>query len=526
MKPRMTRRELVAAGTAGVALTSVPNAWAGRLLDRTPRLGPGDFLDGVASGEPSAGAVTLWSRLATDRPRSGAQLIVAEDEGLQRVVARSIVPTGRGINGTLKARVGGLEPRTEYFYKWVSGTGESETGRTITAPAPGSNETLRIGVSSCQNFPFGFYAPMRDAVERDVDLKLFLGDYMYEVARNGPVRNDPIAATDLTSYREKYRLNRSDPALRELHRLLPMAHIWDDHEVSDNYNEPSETPADETDQTNSGQARQVAEARQRTFGYRAAFEWLPRMTEPTERHRIYRKLSYGGLLDIFLLDTRQYRTGAGRVRGSAVPGQDSGPGSQLLNPDQMAWLRRGLRQSTAKWKLIAQQIVVATIYYDGAVLQNPDAWDGHQDERDILLDDIAGVTPAGGPIDNVVWLTGDVHAFIANQLPARFDRTTYVPDGRPSVATEYVPGAVSSPGIPTPAANVRAAAPWNEIYDGATRGYGVMDFGEARLNTDFRGAPAFPTADTPLTTLYSFAQADGANRIQTVPPRQVRRPRR
>jgi len=523
MKPRLTRRELVAAGTAGLALTSVPDAWAARLLERTPRLGPGDFMDGVASGEPSARAVTLWSRLATDRPRSGAELIVAEDEGFERVVARSVVPTGRGINGTLKARVGGLEPRTEYFYKWISGTDESDTGRTLTAPAAGSNETLRIGVSSCQNFPFGFYPPMRDAVERGVDLKLFLGDYMYETARNGPVRRDPIAATDLASYREKYRLNRSDPALRELHRLVPMAHIWDDHEVTDNYNETAESQQDETDQTNPGQARQVAELRQRTFGYRAAFEWLPRMTEPTERHRIYRKLSYGGLLDIFLLDTRQYRTGNGSVRGSAV--QDSGPGSRLLNPRQMAWLRRGLRESTAKWKLIAQQVVVATIYYDGAVVQNPDAWDGHQDERDLLLDDIAGAN-GGDPIDNVVWITGDVHAFIANQLPRRFDRTTYGSQGMPSVSTEYVPGSVTSPGIPTPPANVRAAAPWNEIYDGATRGYGVLDFTDSRLNTDFRGAPGFPSAATPLTTLYSFAQAEGANRIQTVAPRQVRRRRR
>lgn len=526
MKPRMTRRELVAAGTAGVALASVPNAWAARLLDRTPRIGPGDFLDGVASGEPSADAVTLWSRLATDRPRSGATLIVAQDEGLQRVVSRTVVPTGRGINGTLKARIAGLEPRSEYFYKWISGTDESETGRTITAPAPGSNETLRIGFSSCQNFPFGFYAPMRDAVERDLDLKLFLGDYMYETARNGPVRNDPIATTDLASYREKYRLSRSDAGLRELHRVLPMAHIWDDHEVSDNYNEPSESQADETDQTNPDQVRQAAELRQRTFGYRAAFEWLPRMTEPTERHRIYRKLSYGGLVDIFLLDTRQYRTNGGTVRDS--PTQGGGPGSPLLNPAQRAWLRRGLRESKATWKIIAQQIVVATIFYGGAALQNPDAWDGHQDERDEILDDIAGLTPAGPAIDNVIWLTGDVHAFIANQLPTRFDRARFASGQDRSVSTEYVGGSVTSPGIfPAPTATMRSATPWNEIYEDNTRGYGILDFTGERLNTDFRGAAAFPTASTPLTNLFSFTQAAGTNRIETLPaPRPGRRRRR
>jgi phosphodiesterase/alkaline phosphatase D-like protein len=91
----------------------------------------------VATGEPSSSAVTFWSRLDTDRLRSGARLVVARDEGLNQVVANTIVPTGRGINGTLKARIGDLDPREEYFYKWISGTDESPVGRTLTAPARG-----------------------------------------------------------------------------------------------------------------------------------------------------------------------------------------------------------------------------------------------------------------------------------------------------------------------------------------------------------------------------------------------------
>jgi len=503
-KPRITRRELVAAGATGAALASVPNAWAARLLDRTPRVGPGSFLDGVATGEPSARAVTFWSRLDTDRLRSGARLVVGRDKDLRDVVATAVVPTGRGINGTLKTRIGGLDPREEYFYQWISGTDESEVGRTLTAPARGSSESLRVAFSSCQNFPLGFFAPHRDAVAEQADLKLFLGDYIYEVARGGPVRPDPITSNDLGSYREKYRLNRTDPALRELHRLVPMAHVWDDHEVTNNYNEQTE---------------ELAPPQQRAFAYRVAFEWLPRMTMPSDRFRIYRKLSFGGMLDVFLLDTRQYRTGTGVVPESRFPGQNEGPGSPLLGPAQLAWLIDGLRTSTARWKLIAQQVVVAQIHYDGAIVQNPDAWDGHQQERDPILDAIAGAG-AGEPIDNVVWITGDVHAFIANNLPTRFDNTRYAAGETPPVSTEYVGGSVTSPGIPTPPANIRARDPWNEVYDGTNRGYGIMDFGADRLLTDFRGAPGFPRPDTPLTTLYSFTQDSGENRIRTVAPRQ------
>ena len=505
-KTRITRREIVAAGATGAALAAVPNAWAARLLDKTPRVGPGAFLDGVASGEPSARAVTLWSRLDTDRLRSGARLVVARDSGMSDVVSTTVVPTGRAINGTLKARIGGLEPREEYFYQWISGTETSEVGRTLTAPARGSGERLKIAFSSCQNFPYGHFVPHRDALAEGADLALFLGDYMYETAQNGPVRDDPIATTDLAGYRAKYHLNRSDPALRELHRTIPMAHIWDDHEVSNNYNEQTE---------------ELASPQQRTFAYRVAFEWLPRMTMPGDRFRIYRRLPYGETLDVFLLDTRQYRTDAGRVTDSTT--QTGGPGSPLLGRAQLDWLKRELRASTATWKVIAQQVVVAKIFYIGKAVQNPDAWDGHQAERDELLDEIAGVT-GGPPIDNVVFLTGDVHAYMANQLPRRFDQARFTSGADPSVATEYVGGSVTSPGIPD--APLDPKTPWNLFYDGENRGYGVMDLRGDRLDTDFRGAAAFPDPSTPVTTLYSLTQGEGENRIEVVPSRQRPRQRR
>ena len=90
-----TRRELVVAGAAGAFTAAVPPAY-GSLLSRRPKVGPGRFRDGVATGDPTPTAVTFWSRLRTDRLRSGARLIVARDEDMRRVVATAVVPTGRG----------------------------------------------------------------------------------------------------------------------------------------------------------------------------------------------------------------------------------------------------------------------------------------------------------------------------------------------------------------------------------------------------------------------------------------------
>jgi phosphodiesterase/alkaline phosphatase D-like protein len=482
MRPvRVTRRELVAAGAAGAALAAVPPAWAARLLDSTPRVGPGEFVDGVASGEPGASAVTLWSRLQTDRPRSGARLVVARDEEMRRVVATTVVPTGRGVNGTLKARIDGLEPDTQYWYAWESGTGSSPVGRTRTAPALGSGRGVRIGVSSCQLYPAGYFNAHADAAQRDLDLYLFLGDYIYEtdLAAGTPYpRADAIEAVDLASYRRKYQLYRSDAGLRELHRMHPALHVWDDHEIADNYSDNNPAPS----------------AAQRAAGYRVAFEWLPRIVFPRERDRIYKRISYGKNVDIFLLDTRGRRSG-----------DHDGQERHILDEAQMRWLIRELKASTARWKVIAQQVVVATIYFGPAT--NSDAWDGYPEDRARLLGEIER---AG--IDDVVFLTGDVHVFMANLLASDF---AALGDGssRKPAAVEYVAGSITSPGVPLAEPALQAQAPWNKQYDGVQHGYATLDLDPHRMATEYLTS-AYLVPGGPTATFERFTQPAGENRIE------------
>jgi phosphodiesterase/alkaline phosphatase D-like protein len=478
-KLHVTRRELVASATAAGALAAVPPAWGAKLLNRKPRVGPGDFFDGVASGEPAPDAVTFWSRLETHRPRSGARLVVARDLGLRRVVATAIVPTGSGVNGALKARVGGLDPGTEYFYVWESGSGVSEIGRTRTAPAPGAVDPLRMAYSSCQHWSFGFYGAHQHAAGlADIDLYLFLGDYVYERGGND-IRRDNIDAVDLRTYRRKYALYRSDPGLRELHRLHPTVHVWDDHEVANNYTNNDPPPA----------------AAQRMAAYRAAFEWLPRMTFPRERHRIYKRLSFGALADVFLLDERQYRTG----RNDGLP-------SSMLGGGQLAWLLAELRASRATWKIVANQVVMSA-QQEGEERNSGDSWDGYSGERTRILGEIER---AG--IDNVVVLTGDAHVFMASLLGSDFERVAADSSRKPA-AVEYVGGSVTSPGADFPEQEIRDRAPWVQQYRGGVHGYGQFDLRPERLDMVYLDVPIF-TADPQATIFERFVQPAGVNRVQ------------
>ena len=453
MRPT-TRRELIAATAATALATAVPPAYGKRLLSRRARIGPGEFVDGVASGEPGPRAVTFWTRLRTERPRSGARLIVATDEGMRDVVATTVVPTGRSVGHTLTARVGGLDAHSEYFYLWESGNDVSEVGRTRTRPPDGSAVPLRIAFSSCQRYSSGHFSPHAHAAGEDLDAYVFLGDYIYERDRVGglPGRDETFNANDLGSYRRKYQQYRSDPALRELHRLHPALHVWDDHELENNYSDNRPAPA----------------PLQRAAAYRAAFEWLPRIVEPSERHRIYRRLPWGSFGELFLLDERQYRTGNG-----------DGQPRRILGDAQMNWLIDGLKTSRARWKLICQQVIVAQDPY-GDGRPNLDMWDGYPEDRARLLGEIER-----NGIQNVVFLTGDAHVFACNLLSTDFGR---LGDGTrvPASAVEYVGGSVTTEGFDRAEPEVQANAPWTRQYNGRDHGYALMALHDTQLVTEYR----------------------------------------
>jgi phosphodiesterase/alkaline phosphatase D-like protein len=478
---RRTRRELIAgAAVLGAGMAAVPDVWARRLLDSTARIGPGRFLDSVASGDPGPDAITFWSRLTTDRPRSGARLIVARDEGLRDVVATTVVPTGAAMDHCLKARVGGLQPGNVYWYAWQSGDDVSPVGRTKTANAPGDGERVRLAVSSCQKFDEGFFTGHTHAAAQPLyDLVLFTGDYTYENDREN-VRRDPLHSNDLQSYREKLRVYRSDAGLRELHRLHPCAHIWDDHEVENDYTDNAPAPS----------------ALQRMAGYRASFEWLPRMAFPRDRYRIYKPLPLGRTVEVLTLDERQYRTGPGsRDRDADIP---------FLGRPQMDWLKDRLTRSRATWVVLANQHPVFPINGINQTGEQDDEWEGFNRERTELLTHIRDAVEA-----NVVFVTGDIHVFITSELTPEFRPDQFTPGSTQSVAVDYVCGSITSGGIDgdlEPA--VRASSPHVKQFDGRVRGYGSLDLTGERLVTEYRAGPV-DRPDAEVGVLERFTQQAG-----------------
>jgi alkaline phosphatase D len=473
-----TRRELIVAGAAGAFTAAVPEAY-GSLLSRRAKVGAGKFRDGVATGDPTPTAVTFWSRLRTDRLRSGARLIVARDEDMRRVVATAVVPTGRGVDHTLKARVGGLKPGREYFYVWETRSSTSPVGRTRTRLPKDSAEPLRIAFSSCQQYQAGYFTPHAHAAAEDLDLYLFLGDYIYEKGRSpipGDVRTDRTDAVDLASYRYKYALARADTGLQELHRLHPALHVLDDHEVENNYSDNLPPPS----------------PLQRAAGYRAASEWIPRVVNKRDRYRVFRRVPLNANAELFLIDTRQYRTGSadGRPR-------------RILGDTQMAWLLAAIKSSTARWKIIVQQMPIAAAPTGSGV--RTDAWDGFPEDRFLLLGEIERTG-----IQNVVFLTGDAHVFACNTVASDFGA---LGEGtlRPS-AVEYVGGSVTSPGLVKPEADVRSESPWVRQYNGSFHGYSLFTVDPANLVMEYRYSDITnPGGGTSL--LERFTQPSGASDI-------------
>src|ERR671915_586591 len=266
-----------------------------------------------------------------------------------------------------------------------------------------------------------------------------LGDYVYSeayhsVAGGTGVRDDAIGepnpqnddivseALTLADYRAKYALYRSDKALRDLHARFPMVAIWDDHEVQDNY--AGGAPGGGLDPT-----KRWAAARRRA-GYKAYFEAMPFFAAGGDR--VYRSERHGRNVDLIMLDQRQYRNDQPCGDAVAPPCADWDQPRAFLGRRQMNWLKRRLRSSKARWKVIGSQTMMMPAKVTGGSFYAFDSWQGYPQEREELL---AYIRDRG--IDDVVFLTGDIHLFIAG------DVRTNMGEGE-SVAVEFVGGSITS----------------------------------------------------------------------------------
>ena len=379
------------------------------------------FYHGVASGDPLEDRVVIWTRVTPEA--AGNQSIevswqVASDVNLENVVASGTYTTDESRDFTVKVDVMGLQAATTYYYVFSAFGKNSLVGKTKTTPTDDQVDHLKFGVVSCSNYQAGYFNAYQKLAERtDLDAVIHLGDYIYEYA-NGIYGDsalfavrllEPVGeAISLADYRTRYSTYRLDTSLIRIHQQHPFITVWDDHEsANDSYTDGAQNHDENTEgewETRKAAAKQ------------AYFEWIP--IRENEDQQVYRKISYGQLMDLILLDTRL----EGREE-QLVSARDSSlfdTSRTLLGREQKNWLFNQLANSSARWKVIGQQVLFSELNVGFAALQDNsldyygfeslflDIWDGYPAERSQIIQFLID-----NQIDNTVILTGDFHTALA-----------------------------------------------------------------------------------------------------------------
>jgi alkaline phosphatase D len=438
------------------------------------------FYHGVASGDPTANSVIIWTRVTPEiEGPIDVAWKVSTDTTFADTIQHGIFTTDASRDYTVKVDVEGLNPGTFYYYEFTALGANSIIGRTKTTP-DGAVDQLRFAVVSCSNYPSGYFTAYERINERnDIDAVLHLGDYIYEYGTNtilsGPRENTPnFEIIELADYRLRHATHKLDSDSRAMHQNNPLISVWDDHESANN----SWRDGSDNHSPNEG-----LWSDRKSASLQAYYEWMPiRLPDEDDFERIFRKISYGSLADIYMIDTRLYDRD---LQG----GDLNDPEKKLLGPIQMQWLQDEMHNSTAKWQIIGQQVVMAPLvipnYNTEEILFtiNSDQWDGYNAERKKLYDFVLD-----SDIDNMVVLTGDIHTSWANDLP--YDIFNYnASTGEGSVGVEFVTTAVTSTSSPIPLPPVydliRNVLPYIKYVDLSRKGYTLLDLNDDRAQADF-----------------------------------------
>ncbi|KOV57723.1 alkaline phosphatase [Streptomyces sp. NRRL WC-3618] len=478
------RRRFLTAGAAAVgAATSGQVLMAGTARAAQTPLPAGVFSLGVASGDPLPDGIVLWTRLAPDPLHGGGmparavavEWQISEDSRFRRQVRRGYAWARPEYGHSVHADIRGLRPDRHYWYRFRTSGQLSPVGRTRTAPAASAaGSRLRLALASCQNWQHGYFTPYADMRAQDPDLVVFVGDYIYESTspivsiRNHEGTGEPFS---LVQYRNRYAQYKSDPHLKAMHATAPFVVTFDDHEVDNDF--AGDNPQDPDKQSPEAFLARI------TAAYQAYYEHMPvRATSvPNGPHiRMHRRLDFGRLVRLNVLDTRQFRSNQATSQAGA---QD--PAMTMLGAEQKQWLLDGLHGSQAQWNLIASQIMMAEtdLKIGDGKKWFYDAWDGYQVERNALLAEFVRVK-------NPVVLSGDRHVTMISDL-----RRDFADPRSAVVGAEFVGTSISSGGNPDTAAfrrmmdPLRADNPHWKVTDNH-RGYHLFDIRPTGIDAQVR----------------------------------------
>lgn len=533
MASRIDRRSLIAGGL-GLAGLILP---AGQALARQ-MLGATGFTHNVASGEPAADSMLLWTRYvpATDANIVRLEVEIALDPAFAKVVSGGAVRTGAYRDWTAKVTVDGLKPATVYWYRFVAPDGaKSPVGRTKTLPQ-GPVSRFGLAVFSCSNLPYGWFNAYAHAAARpDLDLWLHTGDYLYEygsasikpadlVAGRLPEPSTEILA--IADYRLRFASYRADPDLQRLHQMAPMVALWDDHESS---NDSWEGGAQNHQPDKEGDWNLRRAAAMQVYR-----EWMPVSDEPWKAYPI------GTLATLYRTESRLLaRTKPADIDATfkaADPdaalkafrdGVWRDPSATMMGSTQESWLAHQMKTNPG-WQLVGMGTILGrTVMPKDAVdwlrptvsdkkaagYRNDiraaaqglpmwmDRWDGYPAARSRLL------KSAQAADADLVMLSGDSHNAWAFGL---------IEDGRPA-GVEFAGHSVTSNGLEgdmgadpgVVARGFMAANPEMKWADTSQRGYMMIDIAQKRVTGEWLFLKTIKDHDTALAGTHRMSVERG-----------------
>lgn len=473
-------------------------------------LGANPFMLGVAAGDPWPDGFVIWTRLAPrpldehgGMPHAAVPVgwEVSEDERFSRVVRKGETLARPELGHSVHVELGGLKPHRHYFYRFtVAGSDASPVGMARTAPAAGVlADRARIAVAGCQHWEAGFFDAWGHlARESDLDLVFHYGDYIYEGAARplgGAIVRQHVGGEiySIDDYRRRHALYKSDPHLQAAHAASAFAVSFDDHEIDNNW-------AGELDQDGTPPEYFLL---RRMAGLQAWYENMPvRRAQLPNAHGItaFRRLDYGRLLRMHVLDTRSHRSDQPCNDGKIQPcPTEAHVSPTMLGATQENWLDQGLG-SGATWNLLAQQVL--TLPYarhrpgEAGNWTSYDTWDGYRPARARLVETIRR-----HDLTNVVIASGDFHRNFVGTLPEREEAL----DGK-MAAVEFLATSISSngnggelPGVERDLADNPHLKMINNI-----RGYHLFDITPKRWKTQVRAIDQVETPGGTIRTLGSF----------------------
>ncbi|WP_158669212.1 alkaline phosphatase D family protein [Bradyrhizobium guangdongense] len=398
-----TRRQFLVRSASSLAIASLATPSISRAADRPQIAG------GIQSGDVSDGSAVIWAR--ADRP-ARMQVECSTVESFRTIIASACGGALPDADLTSKLLLNDLPPGQDIFYRVrfddiaAGAAGESRIGHFRTAPVAGQSISfLWSGDTAGQGWGIdvsrGGYRSYRTMLDGRPDFFIHCGDHIYadcpipselklpngETWRNVVTEEKSEVAHTLAQFRGNYKYNHLDQHFRAFHAEVPMFAQWDDHEVTNDWSPVGSH--DEAGYGDDGTPRLVARAR------RAFFDFMPIRDVGARKGRVYRKIAYGPLLDVFMIDMRSYRDETWN-KGDDRRGW-------ILGAEQLAWLKRELAASRATWKVIAADLPIGLISLDAVALG-----DGPPDRREHEIADLlASIKRAG--IRNIVWLTADMH---------------------------------------------------------------------------------------------------------------------